>query len=94
MSEVKEKLKLYSKEKLIDIIEKTSVEYAIKNQQYEFLRHNNISKELVNENNELQARINKAIDYIMSNHCLHLLDQSIINSKELIDILKGSDDNE
>ena len=49
--------------------------------------------EKLDENN-LQARIDKAIDYIMTNHCLHLLDKSIINSKELIDILKGSDKDE
>lgn len=43
---------------------------------------------------EQQARIDKAIEYIMTNHCLHLLDKSIINSKELLDILKGSDSND
>ena len=44
------------------------------------------------ENCKLQERIDKAINYIMTNHCLHLLDKSIINSKELIDILRGVDD--
>lgn len=43
---------------------------------------------------DLKERIDKAIDYIMTNHCLHLLDKSIINSKELLDILEGSDSNE
>ena len=39
---------------------------------------------------ELQERIDKAIEYIENNYCMCLLDKSIINSKELLDILKGS----
>lgn len=76
---MKEKLKLYSKAKLIDIIEKLSVESAIKNQQYEYLRHNNESK--------LQERIDKAIK-LLENYNL-FCDDNVL--KVAINILKGRD---
>ena len=78
-----EKLKLYSKEKLIDIIEKLSVEYAIKNQQYEYLRHN--KKDEI----ELQERIDKALKYLK-----RLQEKELITEFEtgwLIELLEGSD---
>ena len=73
--------------------------YMFQEQEIERLNkeNNNLKEDFkrhIDRINELTNRIDKAIDYIMTNHCLHLLDKSIINSKELIDILKGSDNNE
>ena len=83
--ENKEKLKLYNKEKLIDIIEKLSVEFAIKNQQYEYIRHNDFSK-------KLQYNINKALDYIDS--ILTFNECDINDIKTIKEILKGGEKNE
>lgn len=86
----KEKLKLYNKEKLIDIIEKLSIEFAVKNQQYEYIRHNDYSK-------ELQARIDKTINFINDNAIYKKItvnqqvyyNEYIIN--QALDILRGED---
>ncbi len=87
----KEQLKLYNKEKLIDIIEKLSIEFAIKNQQYEYIRHNDYS-------NELQQRIEKAIEnienyfkeYYISNYDENEIERELLN--DLLNILEGRSD--
>ena len=93
----KQKLKLCNKEKLIDIIEKLSIEYALKLQQYEYIRHNDYS-------NDLQARIDKAIERITwyTKQFDNFSDKDLITNRAidieilyyLLDILKGSDSNE
>lgn len=104
MSE-KEKLKLYSKEKLIDIIEKLSVEYAIKNQQYEYLRHNNLQEENERLNNIINDKKEREDIVIRLLHKLFGTDDYEINciigiingqrqikfNNEILDILKGED---
>lgn len=82
----KEQLKLYNKKKLIDIIEKLSIEFAIKNQQYEYIRHNDYSK-------ELQHRIEKAIEYIEQNEFYldYKTGACIKGVMPLLDILRGED---
>ena len=83
----KEELKLYSKEKLIDIIEKLSVEFAIKNQQYEYIRHNDYSNEL---QQDYKSRIDKAIEYIKENsNALGVIET--IHIRNLLNILRGKD---
>lgn len=50
----------------------------------------NVSEELATESNELQERIDKAIEYIENYYFYNSIDFDV---KELIDILKGSDTN-
>ncbi len=59
----------------------------------------NVSEELATESNELQERINKAIEYIRKNTNIYkcedeticMFDEINASPKELLDILKGSD---
>ena len=42
-------------------------------------------------NDDLQERIDKAIDYILNHELVNEQEHYVISGKELLDILKGSD---
>lgn len=54
----------------------------------------NVSEELATECNELQARIDKAIEYIENNSELYYGDELYDEYQKIVDILKGSDSND